>query len=210
LDDPRLKELVPNGSARFRGPLVQVSEPANKNEAVVRLQVEGAPMPGAILRNVGKGRVAYFAAMVDAALWSYAYPYQRRLFVRAIEWAARQPTPISVRAPMCVLATYFTQTYKPPGEGGRGGSGGQERRRTILHFFNGINTTANHGLPSAEVPLREEIVPIHGIEVTFHRGAPKTFLCEPGQKAVESRRVGEKTIVALPPLDTHFVLVGED
>src|SRR5206468_10708802 len=106
-------------------------------------------LPAAVLRRFGAGRVIYFAAGLDAALWGYAYPYQRRLLARALEWAARAPAPLSVAAPMCVQASYFTQT-------------GPEGRRLVLHLFNGLNTTADHGLPAMEVPLREEVVPIHG------------------------------------------------
>ena len=36
---------------------------------------KGPPLPGAIARQVGKGKVVYLAAGIDAALWSYAYPY---------------------------------------------------------------------------------------------------------------------------------------
>jgi hypothetical protein len=196
--DPRLKTLVPHGSVRFRGPLVQVSEPAGKSEVVIRFKPEGdsgGPTPAAVLRQVGKGRVVYFAAAVDAALWSYAYPYQRLLLTRALQWAARKPIPISVRAPQCVHVTHFTQN--------EGGS-----RRLLLHFFNDVNTTANHGLPAVDVPLREEVIPIHDIEVTFHDTAPTKFLCEPGSRAVESRREGRNTIVKLPPLQIHCLLVA--
>ncbi len=186
-------------SAIFRGPQVLVSEPKQASEVVVRMKPEGwdkAPAPAAVLRSFGAGRVAYFPAAIDAALWSYAYPYQRRLLVRAIEWAARTPAPIAVTAPLCVQATYFTQTH-------------QQKRRIVVHLFNGMNTTANHGLPAMDVPLREEVVPIHGVEVRFHKDAPKRFLSEPGGQAVQVRREGETTIVLVPPLDIHAMLVGE-
>jgi hypothetical protein len=197
--DGRLKELVPRRAVRFRGPLLRVSEPAKKDEVVIRLAAEGVagpPAPAAILRRVGKGRVAYFAAAIDAALWSYAYPYQRILLTRAVQWAARTPAPISVRAPMCVHVTHFVQH-----DG--------KRRRLVLHFFNGVNTTANHGLPAADVPLREETIAVHGIEVVFHAAAPAKLVCEPGAQAVESRRQGKDTVVKLPPLEMHYILVAE-
>jgi hypothetical protein len=98
---------------------------------------------------------------------------------------------------MCVHVTHFTQN-----EG--------RKRRTILHFFNGVNTTANHGLPAMDVPLREEVIPIHGIEVIFHATAPKQLLCEPGKRAVESRREGKHVVVKLPPLHVHFLLVAQE
>ncbi len=198
--DARLQELVPHGSVRFRGPLVQVSEPAKKDEVVIRMKLEGqekaAPLPAAILRQVEKGRVVYFPAMVDAALWSYSYPYQRRLFARALAWAARETPAITVRAPLCVHVSHFTQND-------------QGKQRVILHLFNGVNTTAHHGVPAAEVPLREEVLPIHGIEVAFHRQAPKTFFCEPGKRAVQVCQEGTTTIVKLPILETYTLLIGE-
>lgn len=197
--DRRLAELVPHKSVTFRGPLARVSGPSRAEEVALRMRPEGSdgpPLPAAVLRNFGAGRVAYFAAAVDAALWSYAYPYQRRLLARAVEWAARTPAPASVVAPMCVQAGYFVQKDGPS-------------RRLVLHLFNGLNTTANHGLPSADVPLREETVPIHGITVRFRKDAPKSFHFEPGGREVKVRREGEATAVEVPPLEVHGMLVGE-
>lgn len=196
--DPRLARLVPTRSSTVRGPLVAVSEPAAAGEVVMRMKPEGMDksLPAGVVRTFGKGRIVYLAAGVDAALWSYAYPYQRRLLARAVEWAAREPAPMSVRAPMCVQATYFTQ---PAGIG----------RRVIVHLFNGVNTAANHGLPAADVPLREEVIPVHGIEVTFAKDPPRRFRVEPGGRTVTVRPDGESVVVSCPPLDIHMVLVAE-
>jgi hypothetical protein len=157
---------------------------------------EGAPLPGILVRSVGKGRVVYFAAGVDAALWSYSYPYQRRVMARAIEHAAGGPYPIRVQAPMSVQTTFFEQSL-PQG------------RRLVLHVFNGTVTSAHHGLPAAEVPLREESLPVHGITVRFREKPPKRFRVEPGALAVRVRKEGAETVVELPPLDLHAMLVGE-
>ncbi|HLN27227.1 MAG TPA: alpha-amylase family protein [Gemmataceae bacterium] len=196
--DTRLRQLVPNNSVTFRGPLVQVSKPKEADAVAVSMTPEGmnTQLPAAIARTFGKGRVVYFAAAVDGALWSYAYPYQRCLFARALEWAARDPAPISVRAPMCVQASYFTQSTK-------------EGKRVIVHLFNGVNTAANHGLPAMDVPLREEVVPIHDIEVRFSKDAPKSFHLEPGSQPVKARREGEVAVVLVPRLEIHTILVGE-
>jgi len=197
--DRRLSELVPGQSVVFRGPLVRVSEPRDTGAVAVRMApegVKGTPLPAVVARAFGAGRVVYLAAAVDAALWSYAYPYQRRLLPRALTWAAGGPPPISVTAPMCVQATFFTQT---DGDG----------RRLVLHLFNGVNTTANHGLPAADVPLREETVPIHGMAVRFERDVPKRFHVEPGGREPRVRKDGAATVVELPPLELHAMLVGE-
>jgi hypothetical protein len=196
--DARLAELVPKRSVIVRGPLAAVSEPATADEAVIRMKPEGMDrsLPAGIARTFGKGRVVYLAAGIDAALWSYAYPYQRCLLRRAIEWAASEPAPVSVKAPMCVQATAFVQRV-------------QDGKRVIIQLFNGLNTTANHGLPAADVPLREETVPVHGIQVTFRKDPPSRFRVEPGGRGFEVRKDGPAVTVACPPLDIHMVLVGE-
>jgi len=197
--DRPLSELVPGKAVTFRGPLVNVSEPKAPGEVAVRMTPAGwkePPLPAMVARSVGEGRVVYLAAALDAALWSYAYPYQRRLLARALEWAAGGAFPISVAAPMCVQATYFTQSDK-------------DGRRLVLHLFNGVNTTANHGLPVAEVPLREETIPIHGIRVRFEKDVPKRFHVEPGGVEPTVTKDGTATLVELPPLDLHALLVGE-
>jgi hypothetical protein len=197
--DRRLSELVPGKAATFRGPLVSVTEPKTANEVALRMTPEGwkdPPLPAVIARSVGAGRVVYLAAALDAALWSYAYPYQRRLLARALEWAAAGAFPISVAAPMCVQATYFTQTDK-------------DGRRLVLHLFNGVNTTANHGLPAMDVPLREETIPIHGIRLRFEKDVPKRFHVEPDGVEPKVTKDGTATVVELPPLDLHAMLVGD-
>lgn len=196
--DAKLQKLVPGKSAIFRGPQTIVSNPKDMDEVALRMLPEGShqPIPAAIVRPFGKGRVIYFAAGIDAANWSYSYPYYRRLLASAIEWAAGGQPPVQVVAPMCVQSTYFTQQEK-----------GQ--RRLIVHLFNGIDTTSNHGLPASDVPLREEIVPIHGIRVRFRQHVPKQLHLEPGGKVLEARRDGNDTIVSLPPLKIHSMLVGE-
>jgi hypothetical protein len=200
LEDARLQELVPQGSVICRGPLVRVSEPQEPSEVIVRMSpagVAGEPLPAIIAPQFGKGRVVYLAAGIDAALWSYAYPYQRRLLTRAIEWVAARPAPFTVKAPLCVQATAFWQDYD------------KGRQRLVMHFFNGINTAGNHGLPANDVPLREEIVPIHGIELTLHGLGMRKLFLEPGHKALEVSSDRDRTTVKLPPLEIHSLLVGE-
>jgi hypothetical protein len=199
LRDDRLGKLVPAKAVNFRGPLVWVGEPEQAGEVCWRMTPEGwdkLPLSGAVCRQVGKGRVVYLASAIDAALWSYAYPYQRRLLARALEWAAGQPPSLSVTAPMCVHATYWTQ------EDAAG-------RRVIVHLFNGLNTTANHGQPAADVPLREETVPVPGIRVRFERDVPKRVHLEPGGRDLPLRQDGPAWFVEVPPLELHALVVGE-
>jgi hypothetical protein len=153
-------------------------------------------MPGVIARNVGKGRVIYMAAGLDAALWSYAYPYQRVLFANAVRMAAGTPFQLSVQAPMCVQSTFFEQKNK-------------DGKRYIIHLFNGLDTTANHGLPGMDVPLREETVPIHGIQVRLTGIQAGRIHIEPGNIKPITRKEGTTTIVEVPPLAIHSMVVVE-
>ena len=193
--DERLRDLVPTNSVIFRGPQVIVSEPRNADEVVWRMHPEGseqAPLPGGVARTFGRGRVVYLAAALDAALWSYSFPYQRRLLARSIEWAAEKPFDIHVNAPMCVHTTFFRQRA-------------DGKSRTVIHFFNGINSTGGHGLPASEVPLHEETIPITGITVRFKENPPKRCHYEPNGVDLPIRN----NIVRLPPLEVHGMLVAE-
>jgi hypothetical protein len=199
LQDERLRQLVPSSSVIFRGPLVRVTDPKDSSEAALLMAPAGAagpPLVAGIARSFGNGKVVYLAAAIDAALWSYAYPYQRRLLARAIAWAANRPAPLSVRAPMCVQATYFEQPH-------------ERKRRLIIHLFNGINTAADHGLPASEVPLREESVAIHGIEVSFHGYRPRACRCEPDGQELPLIEDGGRIVVRVPPLEDHMLVVAD-
>jgi hypothetical protein len=149
-----------------------------------------------VVRNFGKGRVVYFAAGVDAAMWSYSFPYQRRLMARAIELAAGSPPPVRVAAPMCVQSTVFQQSD-------------EKGTRTIIHLFNGLDTASGHGQPRSEVPLREETIPVHGIRVKFTGPAPKRVHVEPGGLDAEMIQTGDSTEILVPPLAVHLMVVSE-
>jgi hypothetical protein len=116
--------------------------------------------------------------------------------MRAVTWAAREPNRLLVHAPMCVQASYFIQTDA-------------EGQRLVVHFFNGLNTTAHHGLPQNDVPLREEHVPIHDMRLRLPVGKWGRLHWQPGNSAVPVTREGDELIVDLPPLSIHAMLVCE-
>ena len=97
---------------------------------------------------------------------------------------------------MCVQATFFRQR-DPKGQ------------RTIIHLFNNVNTAGGHGLPEADVPLREETVPIHAIKTHFRGPVPKSVHVEPGGIAPSMHQDAQGIIVEMPPLDIHAMLVAE-
>ena len=69
---------------------------------------------------------------------------------------------------MCVHSTVMRQA-----------TGGSER--LVVHLYSDLNTTAFHALPNDDVPLREEVVPIRDIRVTFapeyRLGRVYTLIC---------------------------------
>jgi hypothetical protein len=154
-----------------------------------------------VVRKFGAGRVVYFSAAVDAALYSYAYPYQRTLLARAVEWAVGGPPPVRVTAPKCVQATFYERKTA------------DDKPELVLHLPNDINTTADHGLPATDVPLREESVAIHGIRVSVAgavNGARYShWRVEPGHIEPRVEMAGEAATIHLPPLDVHAMLVGD-
>ena len=98
---------------------------------------------------------------------------------------------------MCVHATLMRQKN----------DGGQ---RLVLHLYNDINTTAFHALPDEDVPLREEVVPIHQIGVTFDaRYRFRRIHLEPEGLDLEPTMTPEGSRVVVPRLDVHTMVVVE-
>jgi hypothetical protein len=200
LNQGRMKTYVGEQPVTFKGAAVRVvrKDPAAQVVATLRTKgVEGAAeFPGIVTRSHGKGRAAYFAAGLDSAYYLYAYPYQRLALRSAVEWAAGGPPPVQVEAPMCVHATVMRQT--------------KEGQRLVVHLFNDLNTTAHRALPADDVPLREEVVPIHDIRITF---GPEYRLSrvrlEPEGKTLPLRKTARGTTVTVPRLEVHSMVVGE-
>lgn len=198
VDDAKLRALTPNVQATFKGPLVKITEPrAPMQKAMIMFPDAGAEhMPAAAMGDYGKGRVVYLAAGLDAANYSYGYPYQRRLVAKAIEWAAREPFAIQVEAPMCVQSTFWQQADA-------------KGKRIIVHLFNGLNTTSDHGLPEVAVPLREESVPIHDLKVSFKGMRIGRVHLEPEGTVLISKVTPQGIEVVVPKLEIHSMVVAE-
>ena len=201
LNRGKMKVYVDDQPVTFKGPAVRVTmkDPAAQSLGVIQAKdVAGAPeLPALIARTHGKGRVVYMAAGFDAGYYLYAYPYERLILRHAIEWAASSPAPVVVEAPMCVHSPVMRQS--------RDGS-----ERLIVHLFNDLNTTAHHARPDEDVPLREEVVPIHDIRVRF--GPAYRFRrihLEPSGTDLEIQATPAGSMVIVPRLDVHGMVVAE-
>jgi hypothetical protein len=149
--------------------------------------------PVSIAGEFGRGRVVYLGAGIDAALFSYAFPYQRRLLAQSTRWAANSEPPIAVDAPMCVQSTFWN---KPDG-------------RVIVHLWNGLMTTADHGAQETEVPLREESIAIHGIVMRVRRPGLRRARLEPEGIELQIQRTEDASIIPIPPIAIHSAVVLE-
>lgn len=198
VDDEKFKNLCPNLWVVFKGPTVKVSEPQAPWKVALEAQPEGMQerIPAVVLGTFGEGRVTYLACGFDSAYYNYGYPYQRRFLARLVEWTAQRSFPIRVEAPMCVQSTFFKQND-------------DSGRRIIIHLFNDLNTTSNHGDQAMDVPLREEAVPITGIKVHFDGMAPKRIHWEPKGQDLNVAQEDSGASVELPSLDVHGILVAE-
>ena len=199
LNRGRMTNYVGDSTVTFKGPAVRVSvrDQSAKVVGTLRSRSVNAPaLPGVVARSYGKGRVVYLAAGFDAAYYLYAYPYQRLVLRQAIEWAAAGPMPVKIEAPMCVHSTLMRQT--------------KEGDRLILHLYSDLNSTAFHALTTDDVPLREEVVPIHDVRVVFpSRYRFRRIHLEPEGRDLEPRNTSEGTIVTVPRLDVHSMVIGE-
>jgi hypothetical protein len=194
----KLRTLISLDPVTFKGPLLTVTPGAEATTVATAQEHSGAgePRPAIVTRTFGKGRVIYFAAGIDHGCYTYAYPYERVLLANAMRWAAAESPPVEVKAPMCVQSTVFRQKKE-----------GAER--LLVHLFNDVNTTAFHGLPENDVPLREETLPIHDIEITLRGDQVSAAVQQPENVVLEMHRDGDNVRVTVPRLDVHSVVVFE-
>jgi len=200
--DPRLKHLVPGLQATFKGPMIRTTEFGGGMRPALMYFPEGVreAFPCAATGEYGAGRVVYFGAGIDAALFDYAFPYQRVMLTRALQWVAREPYAIEVRGPMCVQSTFWKQG-----------------NRIIVHLWNGLNTSSDHGRQEVEVPLREEAIEIHGVELRIRGRGFRSAVAQPGEVVLPLQHDvvlplqhdGETTVITVPPIAVHRAIVLE-
>lgn len=199
INSPQMPKIVGTGvQASFKGPWVKMSEQARApmQRAMIMFPLGLPPIPAAVVGQQGKGRVVYFAFGIDAACYSYYYPYQRVMLSNTIKWAANGTPPMQLDGPMCVQSSLFRQSDS-------------KGERLVVQLFNGVNTTSDHGAPDTDVPLREETLPIHGMKLRLKEPGITRIHLEPGNIELKMVDKGEWTEVDLPPLEVHYMVVAE-
>jgi hypothetical protein len=196
-----MRTYVNDESVTFKGPAVHVQPHSTEHQTPATIHIKSAPnainYPGVVTSEFGKGHVVYFAAGLDAGYYLYSYPYQRLVLKHAILWAANESPPVRVTAPMCVHSTIMRQNTDI-------GS------RLIVHLFNDLNTTADHAFPNDDVPLREETVPIHDIQIEIDsRYAVSRVMQQPDGTELPMQQAENGVTVIVPQLDVHTMVVVE-
>lgn len=95
---------------------------------------------------------------------------------------------------MCVQATFYQQ--------------GNEKR-TIVHLLNESNTTGGRALPEGDSSMREEVLPIAGIKVSFADTGISSARLEPEGIDLPLEKSGGKVQVTVPKLELHSMVVAE-
>ncbi len=201
--DPRLRAYIGEETVTFKGQAVAVGDVAADARTMGTFSVRSDPgttvLPAIVTHPYGKGHVVYMATGFDAAYYLYAYPYHRLLLAQAIRQVASAPFGITVEAPMCVHATYFRQEKPAPAS----------HTRLVVHLYNDLNSTAGHAKPDDDVPLREEIIPIHDIRVRFTGYNITKVHLEPEGRVLPLQRTKNGLEVVVPALRIHSMVVAE-
>jgi|GEM_PF-423308 len=200
LDQPRLRKLIGHDPVTFKGPAVSVkltSDQAHIAGTILSRAGGATALPASVTHTFGKGKVVYLPAGLDGAYYQYSYPYQRLILSRAIQWAASAAPPVQVEAPMCVHASVFRQRQA-------------KQERLLIHLYNDVNTTAFHALPVDDVPLREEVLPIHSIGVKLsNEYRIKRVHQEPEGTEIPFKTTRGNTELTVPRIEIHSVIVVE-
>jgi hypothetical protein len=200
LADPRIELYLADMPVTFKGQAV-VAEAKGEGVEIAgtintREEKETQTFPAIFTHTYGKGRVVYLPAGFDSAYYLYPYPYQRLILAGAMRWAAGAEAPVSVEAPMSVQCGFYRQS-------------GDAGSRIIVHLFNGAISNANHALANDDVPLREEVVPVHNLKVTFlDTHFPRIHL-EPDGIDLPITQTEKGLSVTVPEVSIHAMVVAE-
>lgn len=173
--------------------------------------------PAIIVSEYGKGRVVYFPASVDKAMFFYPDGYARQMLANACAWVARDDKPpFEVEAPLVLTTTFRTQ----PSE-----------KRYVVHLTNNASSWGQHsiyqklaalpeelekqwGFPAQSelrgtYPAREEIVPLHDIKVTCRVPGITKATQQPENVPLKLEKTGDGVVVTVPKIGMHSMVVFE-
>jgi len=79
----------------------------------------------------------------------------------------------------------------------------------VVHLYNDLNSSGGHALPTDDVPLREEVIPIHEIKLQFKGYNIKRIHLEPAGVDLKAVKIAGGEQVTVPRLDIHTMVVAE-
>ena len=143
--------------------------------------------------SYGKGRVIYLPFDASWMVFRYGHAYLERMLELALRQTAAEPPPVEVAAPSIVQTMVHVQ--------------GQ---RLVVHLLNDISSLGrSQNVAGASLYERREVIPIHGIKVTFRGSEWRKIFLMPGEKALTPVPTPDGLQVSLPPLEIHAMVVAE-
>src|SRR5579871_3473829 len=130
----------PNGPPPEQGPLALIAgatevQPQAGGEVAVTYDLAGKPpthYPALITSTYGKGRVAYFPASIDKAMFFYPDTYMRQMLANACLWSAGDTPPsVEVQGPLILAATFRRQP---------------DQKRIVVHLLNHGSSWGMHSI----------------------------------------------------------------
>ena len=126
-------------------------------------------------------------------VFRYGHAYMERMLELALRQTAAEPPPVEVAAPSIVQTMVHVQ--------------GQ---RLVVHLLNDISSLGrSQNVAGASLYERREVIPIHGIKVTFRGSEWRKIFLMPGEKALTPVPTPDGLQVSLPPLEIHAMVVAE-
>jgi len=149
--------------------------------------------PALVENRFGKGRVFYFPADLSWTYFRLGEQYLASLLEQAIREAAGEGPPVEAAAPSIVQVMTHVQDD-----------------RLVVHLLNDISSLGRSGnVVKESLRERTEVVPIHGIKLTFRDPGLKRFTLIPGSLRLEPTAGPHGQTVSLPPLEIHAMVVAE-
>lgn len=177
----------------------------------------GQQYPAIIASEYGQGRVVYFAASADKAMFFYPDPAFRRMLINACRWSAGNDLPpVEVDGPLVLQTTVRRQ----PAEG-----------RTVVHLLNAASSWGQHSIYQKVAPLpeelarqygypdrselrgvwpiREEVIPLHDIRVICRIPGITRATLQPENVDLSLTAINNGIEVLVPSLEMHSMVVFE-
>jgi hypothetical protein len=141
--------------------------------------------PMVYLRNVGKGRVAYFPFDLDRCFWETSNQDHAALLRNAVLWAAGGQQPLTVKGAGMVDVSYWRQ-----------------KDSVTAHLVNLTNPMAMKGYMREILPMGPYTV---SLEIPEGRSVKDVRLLEADAPAT-TRREGGRLVVDVPRIHIHEVV----